>query len=272
MITGISYVYFIALVCALRLFSDCTATDALSSISQSSTAKAATAAAAAVAAAGQARATIVTAVSSTSDWEPRMIVNSVHSIGHNNLAHTEVLNSEPLRHSDSYPYYAGPNNYNYSDQDDKGLGHYSTATSRTTSATAEIAATAAAAPSAPNQSYLSQITDAYKNAATNSNKHNQNNNYINNNVLPISPNNIMSRINVRPLQNEVTANPTIFNSQYFNTFREIKSTVVTIFQRVQEFVSYMFNFFTTGKFCLSTDIKNNIIINFYSPKKNPFRN
>lgn len=239
MIAGISYVYLIALVCALRLFSDCTATDALSPMSPSSPSTIASAAAAA------AGATIVTAVkpsASTMDWEPRMIVNSVHSIAQNNLANADVLNSEGLRHSDSYPYYAGTNNYNhnYSDQDDKGLGHYSTATSTSTTA----------ATHANNQSYLSQITDAYKKSATIANKNMHNNNYVNNNVLPISPNNIMSRINVRPLQNEVTANPTIFNSQYFNTFREIKSTVVTIFQRVQEFVSYMFNFFTTGKFFL----------------------
>lgn len=181
MITATSYAYSIALVCALRLFTDCTATEA-----------------------PPAPKAYPTASSSSSDWELRMIVNSVHPLTNNNLVNAEVLN-EPVQ-SDSY--YNGPN-HNFSDEFNKGsggLGQYG------------------------NQSYLSQVSGAYKT----------------NHVIPASLNSIMSRINVRPLQNEV-AKPTVFNTQYFNTFREIKTTVMSVFQKVQEFVSYMFTFFTTGK-------------------------
>lgn len=182
MITATSYAYSIALVCALRLFSDCTATEAPPPSPKA----------------------YPTASPSYSDWEPRMIVNSVHPLSNNNLVNAEVL-SEPVK-SGSYGYYNGPN-YNFSDEYNKGLGQYG------------------------NQSYLSQISDAYKT----------------NNVMPAGLNSIMSRINVRPLQNEV-AKPTVFNTQYFDTFREIRTTVMSVFQKVQEFVSYMFTFFTTGKF------------------------
>lgn len=185
MITATSYAYSIALVCALRLVSDCIATEPPSSPASPKA--------------------YPTASPSSSDWEPRMIVNSVHPLSNNNLANAEVL-SEPVQ-SDSYSYYNGPS-HNFSGEFNKGLGQYG------------------------NQSYLSQISDAYKTS----------------NVMPAGLNSIMSRINVRPLQNEV-AKPTVFNTEYFNTFREIKTTVMSVFHKVQEFVSYMFTFFTTGK-CL----------------------
>lgn len=184
MITGASYVYsvLIVLVCTIGLVLDCGAVETPTSS---------------------------VTIAAPTDWEPRMIVNSVHPVASNNLANSEVY-SDPIRSSDKYAYYTG-SHYNYSDPDDsKGLGHYTTTNQTTT--------------------YLSHITDAYKTT----------------NVVPVTPNNVLSRINVRPLQNEVASKPAIFNSQYLNTFRDIKTTVVSLFQRVQEFMTYMFTFFTTG--------------------------
>lgn len=151
---------------------------------------------------------------SSDDWQPRMMVHNTHPLGGNHLTTNDMLNERPI-HSDPAYYNSGVN-YNFSrDASEHGLGHYVSSHQPSSN------------PS--NQSYLAHISEAYRQSAA-------------------SPNHIMSRINVQPLRNEVTtATPAIFNTQYMNTFREIRSTVVTIFQRVQEFVSYMVNFFTTGK-------------------------
>lgn len=204
MITGISYVHLIAVACAFRLIIACTASNVPSAASVTSYATVTIVDASSPAAAAAA----------TSDWEPRMIVNSVHPLTTNNLATADTLSERPMDSGAAYNAYYNGAQYNYSDSSEQGLGHY------------------ASHPN--NQSYVAHFTDAYRQTASN-------------NLMPVSPNHIMSRINVQPLQNEVTTKPNIFNTPYMNTFREIRSTVVTIFQRVQEFVSYMFNFFTIGK-------------------------
>lgn len=237
MFTRISYVHLmIAALSAFRLVVDCVA-DGVATLPAVMAAPSTVTSVAAAAAEPLVAAASVT--SSSSDWQPRMIVSNVHPLGTNQLASTnDLLNERAAHHVDAsatvYNGYfndmaAAKRNYTDATEQAHGLGHY---VSHQQQQQQQMQSNSNHNHN-NNQSYLSFIADAYRQTA--SSNHNMNNN-----------NHIMSRISVRPLQqNDVaTTKPSIFNSQYINTFR---STVVTIFQRVQEFVSYMYNYFTAGE-------------------------